>query len=69
MAWMTAFFLLFWLLGALVAVPLFALLYLLAVARQSPTFAGAYAFMCWLFVYGLFDRALRVPLPRGVLFS
>ncbi|MGH9256411.1 MAG: tripartite tricarboxylate transporter permease [Vicinamibacterales bacterium] len=69
MAWMAAFFLLLWLVGALVAVPLFALLYLLAVARQSPIFAGAYAFMCWLFVYGLFDRALRVPLPRGALFS
>ena len=66
--WMAAFFILLWLLGALVAVPLFALAYLLTVARQSTVLAGAYALGCWLFIYGLFDRALRVPLPRGALF-
>jgi hypothetical protein len=49
-------------------VPLFAVAYLLAVARQSVTMAGAYAAVSWLFIYGLFDRALRVPLPAGVLF-
>ena len=68
-AWMAAFFLMLWLLGALVAVPLFALVYLLAVARQSPVFAGAYALVSWAFVYGLFDRLLHIPLPAGVLFS
>ncbi|OFW00251.1 MAG: hypothetical protein A3I61_08805 [Acidobacteria bacterium RIFCSPLOWO2_02_FULL_68_18] len=68
LAWMAAFFLLLWLAGALVAVPLFALAYLLAVARQSVVLAGTYALASWLFIYGLFDRALRVPLPPGVLF-
>ena len=68
-AWMAAFFLMLWLLGALVAVPLFALVYLLAVSRQSATMAGVYALACWAFVYGLFDRLLRIPLPAGVLFS
>jgi hypothetical protein len=68
-AWMAGFFLLLWLLGALIAVPLFALVYLLTVAGRSTMLAGAYAFACWLFIYGLFDRALRIPLPRGVLFS
>ena len=67
--WMAAFFLLLWLVGALIAVPLFAVAYLLAVARQSIPMAGAYAVISWLFIYGLFDRALRIPLPAGVLFS
>ena len=67
-AWMAAFFLVLWLVGALVAVPLFALAYLLAVARQTVVLAGIYAFASWLFIYGLFDRALRIPLPAGVLF-
>jgi putative tricarboxylic transport membrane protein len=67
--WMAGFFILLWLVGALIAVPLFALVYLLTVARPSPLLAGGYAFLCWLFIYGLFDRALRVPLPRGALFS
>ncbi|MBI4888334.1 MAG: tripartite tricarboxylate transporter permease [Acidobacteria bacterium] len=67
--WMAAFFVLLWLAGALVAVPLFALVYLLAAARQSMALAGVYAFICWLFIYGLFDRALHVPLPGGALFA
>jgi len=66
--WMAAFFLMFWLLGALVTVPLFAVMYLLAVARQSLVLAGSYALVSWMFVYGLFDRVLHVPLPAGVLF-
>ncbi len=58
-----------WLLGALVAVPLFALAYLLAVARQSPVLAGSYALVSWTFVYGLFDRVLHIPLPAGALLT
>ncbi len=56
----------FWLLGALVTVPLFAVVYLLAVSRQSPVLAGSYALVSWMFVYGLFDRVLHIPLPAGV---
>ena len=66
--WMAAFFLMLWLLGALVTVPLFAAAYLLAVSRQSPVLAGSYALVSWAFVYGLFDRVLHIPLPAGALF-
>jgi len=69
LAWMAGFFLLLWLVGALVAVPLFALVYLLAAARQSVLMAGTYALASWLFIYGLFDRALHVPLPAGLLLT
>jgi hypothetical protein len=65
--WMGSFFLMLWLLGAFVAIPLFATLYLLVASRESPWMALGYAFVCWLFVYGLFDRVLHVPLPRGAL--
>ena len=61
--WMSIFFLMFWLLGALIAVPLFAVVYLLTVSRSSPVVAGVYALASWVFVYGLFGRLLRVPLP------
>jgi TctA family transporter len=61
--WMASFFVMLWLLGALVTVPLFALVYLLAVARQPPLLAGCYALLSWGFVYGLFGRALGIPLP------
>ena len=66
--WMAAFFLLLWLVGALVAVPIFALVYLTRAAGQRPLWAVVYAAASWFFLYGLFDRALRVPLPAGVLF-
>jgi putative tricarboxylic transport membrane protein len=66
--WMGVFFVMFWLLGALVTVPLFAVVYLLAVSRQSPVLAGSYALISWMFVYGLFDRVLHIPLPAGALF-
>jgi TctA family transporter len=67
-AWMAAFFVLLWLVGALIAVPLFAVAYLITAARSQIVLAGVYALASWLFIYGLFDRALRIPLPTGVLF-
>ena len=67
--WMAGFFLMFWLLGALVTVPLFAVAYLLTVARQSPVLVGTYALLSWMFVYGLFDRVLHIPLPAGALLT
>ena len=67
--WMAGFFLMFWLLGALVTVPLFAVAYLLTVARQSPVLAGTYALLSWMCVYGLFDRVLHIPLPAGALLT
>lgn len=67
--WMSSFFLMFWLLGALVTVPLFALLYLVTVSRQPAVVAAAYALVSWGFIYGLFVRLLHIPLPAGVLLT
>lgn len=69
LGWMTTFFVMLWLLGALVTVPLFALVYLLAASRESPVMAGSYALASWMFVYGLFDRVLHIPLPSGALLA
>ena len=67
--WMACFFVMLWLLGALVTVPLFALVYLLVASRESAVLASSYALVSWLFVYGLFDQILHIPLPRGVLLT
>ncbi|MGE3840884.1 MAG: tripartite tricarboxylate transporter permease [Vicinamibacterales bacterium] len=69
LSWMAAFFVLLWVAGTLVTVPLFAAAYLLRVARRSPLLAGTYAFVAWAVVYGVFDRLLRVPLPAGILMN
>ncbi len=63
LAWMAAFFLALWLLGALIAVPLYAVVYLLVASRERVLVAGTYGFVCWLFIYAVFDRLLHVPLP------
>ena len=63
LGWMAAFFLMLWLLGALITVPLFTLVYLLLASRESPLLAGVCALASWVFIYGLFDRLLRIPLP------
>ena len=42
-AWMASFFLLLWLVGALIAVPLFAVAYLITAARSRIVLAGVYA--------------------------
>ena len=39
--WMSAFFLMLWLAGALLAVPAFALMYLLIVSRQTIVASGS----------------------------
>jgi TctA family transporter len=69
LGWMATFFVMLWLLGALITVPLFAMVYLVAASRESPLLAGGYALASWLFVYGLFDRVLHTPLPAGALLS
>ena len=69
LGWMAVFFGLLWVVGALVTVPLFALVYLLVVSRESIVTTGVYALVSWAFVYGLFDRLLHVPLPAGALLT
>jgi len=68
-SWMAGFFLMLWMLGALVTVPLFTVAYLLAASRETPLMAGGYALASWGFVYALFDRLLHLPLPAGVLLT
>ena len=65
--WTFGFFVVIWLLGFAVAVPLTMLLYLKA-AREKWLITVTMALISWLFFYGLFDYALHVPFPEGQLF-
>jgi hypothetical protein len=67
--WSATFFLMLWVLGALLTVPLFAILYLLVASRESILVALIYAAAAWFFVYALFVRVLHIPLPQGVLLT
>ncbi|MGB3483570.1 MAG: tripartite tricarboxylate transporter permease [Mycobacterium sp.] len=63
------FFVLLWLLGFMVAVPLFALIYLLWVGREKLWIAAVTATSTWAFMYLLFVEFIPIPLFGGVLFG
>jgi putative tricarboxylic transport membrane protein len=65
--WILGFFAAIWLLGFPIAVPLATFLYLKAGARERWPIAVALTFFAWIAFYGLFDYALHVPFPPGLL--
>lgn len=67
--WVVGFFLLILLLGFPIAVPLFVFLYLKLAGGESWTLATVLTFFSWLFIEGLFDRLLHIPMPQGWLLT
>ena len=67
--WILGFFAAIWLLGFPIAVPLSMFIYLKAGARERWPMAVALTFFAWIAFYGLFDYALHVPFPPGLLFE
>lgn len=66
-AWILGFFAAVYLFGFLVSIPLGAIAYMRLIGRERWITTLAVAAGCWAFIYALFDRLLRVPLPRGEL--
>lgn len=67
--WVVGFFLLILLLGFPIAVPLFVFLYLKLAGGESWTLAIILTLFSWLFIEGLFDRLLHIPMPQGWLLT
>ena len=65
--WFLGIFAAVYLLGFLVAIPVSAIAYLRFAAREGWVPSAAVAALCWLVVFGVFDRLLHVPLPAGEL--
>jgi TctA family transporter len=65
--WILGFFAAIWLLGFPVAVPLATFLYLKAGVRERWPIAVALTLLAWIAFYGLFDYALGIPFPPGLL--
>jgi hypothetical protein len=68
LSWVTAFFLGLYLLGAIVTIPVFTLLYLLLEARTTILVSAVYAGLLGGVVYGG-REFLNITLPAGLLFS
>ena len=66
LVWFAGFFAGLALLGAVVAVPIFAAVYLLVVGRVRPVWAIVYAAALWVALFVGFDRVLELSLPPGV---
>lgn len=68
-AWIGAFLVSIWLVGFLVAIPIFVLLYLLFEARAGLGSAVLLACCTELFIWGIFDWVMNIAWPEAVLFS
>ena len=66
LGWWAAFFLMLWLFGVFVAVPVFALAYLKLSGGASWLSAGLYAAISATVLYIAFARLLTVPMPEGI---
>lgn len=66
LAWIAGFFVAFFVLGAFIALPLFALTYLRFAGRASWRAAAVYAAVTGLITYVVFREVVYVPLPESV---
>jgi hypothetical protein len=64
--WFAGFFVALAVLGAILAVPLFAAAYLLVEGRVHPVWAVTYAAGLWVLLFVGFDRVLELSLPTGL---
>lgn len=64
--WIMGLFAGIWLIGFVVSVPLFILLYLLIQAREPWRVAVTYSLIMLLFLVGVFELVLHIPWPPGV---
>jgi len=67
--WTVGFFLAIWLLGFSYSIPVSMILYLKLAGKEKWPMTIAVTFFTWAFIYGLFERALSIPFPDGLLFT
>ncbi|MEE9551285.1 MAG: tripartite tricarboxylate transporter TctB family protein [Candidatus Binatia bacterium] len=64
--WVIGFMLVIWLIGFIISVPLFVLLYLLIQAREKLWVSLVYTGAMLIFLLGVFHQVLHIPWPPGV---
>ncbi|MFQ5918293.1 MAG: tripartite tricarboxylate transporter TctB family protein [Candidatus Binatia bacterium] len=64
--WVIGFFLVIWLIGFIISVPLFVLLYLLVQAREKLWVSLTYTGAMLIFLIVIFHQVLHIPWPPGV---
>jgi hypothetical protein len=66
-SWIVGFFLIIWFLGFPAASALATFLYLKLSSAERWSTSLALAVVAWAFFYGMFDYALSLPFPEGLL--
>ena len=65
--WVIGFMLVIWIIGFIISVPLFVLLYLLIQAREKLWVSLVYTGAMLIFLLGVFHQVLHIPWPPGVI--
>lgn len=65
LVWFFSFFVVLWLLGFMITVPLYTIIYLLVVAREKWWFAGVGGVLAWLFLWAIFEQVGHLPFFPG----
>ncbi len=68
-SWIIGFFLAIWFFGFAIAVPLMTFLYLKVGGKEPWPISIILTVLAWVSFYGVFDYALHVPFPKGLLFE
>jgi len=66
LAWIVAFFVCFFVLGAFITVPVFAFIYLRFAGRASWLAAALYAIVTGVLIFVVFRNVVYIPLPESV---
>jgi TctA family transporter len=66
-AWIVGYFLAIWLLGFYLAIPMTTLLYLKIAGKERWPTAIIATLLAWALFYALFDYALHIPFPKGLV--
>lgn len=69
LGWIFGFYLLIWLVGFSYAVPITTFFYLKFSGKEKWPMTIIFTVATWGFFYGVFDYALRIPFPEGLLIS
>ncbi|TMA10698.1 MAG: hypothetical protein E6J89_09865 [Deltaproteobacteria bacterium] len=67
--WTVGYFVVIWLVGFSLAVPLTTILYLKIAGKEKWLITLILSFIAWAFFYGLFEYGLHIPFPDPALLS
>ncbi|GAB6153811.1 hypothetical protein JCM17380_25610 [Desulfosporosinus burensis] len=66
-SWLTGLFLLIYVVGFIIAIPIYLFLYLKIKSQEKLVFSGLFSLISWGALYGFFGLILHIPLYPGII--